>query len=315
MTQINTVLGTIDSKDLGFTLMHEHIALFDLVMRQNFKKWFNREDAVETAFQELMEAKKLGVNTIVEASPINIGRDISITQELSKRTGINFIVSTGFYWTDEPWILAWDPEQIAEYAANEVMNGIENTNSVKANIIKAGTELHGVTPFNYKFLKIAALLHMKTGLPITTHTVAAQEIGLIQQDIFAATGVDLTKVIIGHCGDTTNLDYIQKILDRGSYVGLDRFGIEFMLSDELRMQTVIELCKRGYEKQLILSHDYCSTLDWAPDRYFNKILPNWNYWHLSKNIIPALKEKGLSQKQIDTMTIENPRRIFESAHL
>ena len=150
-------------------------------------------------------------------------------------------------------------------------------------------------------------------MPITTHTAAAQEVGLTQQDIFASTGVDLSRVIIGHCGDTTNLDYIKKILDRGSYVGLDRFGIEFMLSDELRTKTVVELCKCGYEKQIILSHDHCGFIDWRPDKLFEKILPNWHYWHISKNIIPALKTQGITQQQIDTMMIENPRRIFEAS--
>lgn len=312
MVEVNTVLGPIDSQELGFTLMHEHVAAFNLDMQKNFGNWIDRADIIESSYNELIEAKKLGVKTIVDATPVNLGRDVSIVKELAERTGINFILATGFYWTDEPFIYGWEPAAIADYLVKEITHGIENTDNVKPNIIKAGTEHHGITPLNYKFLKAVALLHCKTGLPITTHTAAAQEVGLAQQDIFAANGVDLTKVIIGHCGDTVNVEYIKKILDRGSYVGLDRFGLGLILPDEMRIKTVVELCKCGYEKQMLLSHDHCNFLDWGPDRLFEKIQPSWTYGHISKNIIPTLKELGVTQQQIDTMTIDNPRRIFEA---
>lgn len=311
MSKINTVLGTINSKDLGFTLMHEHISIVDPAMRNAFKTWFNKKEVIKNAVRDIKKAQKLGVQTIIDATPICLGRDLSILQEVSKLTGVNIIATTGCYWSDEPWMLFWEPEQIADYLLKEITTGMEGT-TIKPGIIKAGTESTGVTPYNYKVLKIAALLHLKTGLPITTHASVTNQIGLLQQDVFEASGVDLSHVIIGHCGDTTDIYYLEKILHRGSYIGLDRFGLGSMLPDNLRIETLVELCNRGYAKQLILSHDYCSFIDFVPNRkMIEENFPAWNYSHLCQNIIPELKKKGITEKQIKTMMIDNPRRIFE----
>jgi phosphotriesterase-related protein len=310
MPKVNTVLGPVDSKELGFTLMHEHVVAVSDSMRKNFSKWIDRDDVIKRSVEAVLQAKKLGVNTIVDATPINLGRDISIIQEVSKRSGVNFIVSTGLYWTDDPWMYAWDPKDIADILIKEITDGIEGSDC-KANIIKAGTELCGVTTLNHKVLQTASYLHLKTGLPITTHTAAKQEVGLLQLSVFESMGVDLSRVIIGHCGDSSNISYLEKILQKGCYIGLDRFGIEDFLSSELRMQVVIELCEKGYENQIVLSHDYCSFIDFAPDRVIQKIYPKWHYKYLCETIIPELKKRGLSDKKIEIMTINNPKKIFE----
>ncbi len=312
MSQVNTVLGPVDSKDLGFTLMHEHVMVVNHVMRSTFSEWINQDNIIKQAVEDVLMAKKLGVQTIVDATPINLGRDVSIIKEVSKQTGVHFIVSTGFYWTEEPWMLFWDPEAIAARVVQEVEKGIEG-GDVKPNIIKAATEFNGVTLLNFKVLQIAGHLHLRTGLPITTHSAARQEVGLMQLDVFESMGVDLSRVIIGHCGDTTDINYLEKILKQGSYIGVDRFGLEDLLSSKLRIDTLVELCRLGYEKQIVLSHDYCSFIDWAPSRFLEEANPLWHYKYLPQTIIPELRKRGVSDQKIQMMTIENPRRIFESA--
>jgi phosphotriesterase-related protein len=120
-------------------------------------------------------------------------------------------------------------------------------------------------------------------------------------------------LIIGHCGDTTDLEYIEAILGKGSYVGLDRFGLEILCSTKDRADTLIALCRKGYEKQIVLSHDM-GYLDWWPPELREPILekyaPRWSYYHIMEDVLPYIRDKGVSEKQISTMMVENPRRIF-----
>ena len=155
------------------------------------------------------------------------------------------------------------------------------------------------------------MAHRQTGVPISTHTHARKRVGLDQQRVFREEGVDLTRVVIGHSGDTTDLDYLEELIAAGSYLGMDRFGIDTILSFEDRVNTVAELCARGHAGRMVLSHDAACFNHWLPERPKAAILPRWNYLHIHNDVIPALKRKGVTGQQLDTMLVENPRKIFE----
>ena len=127
-------------------------------------------------------------------------------------------------------------------------------------MIKCATDEPGITPGVEQVLRCCARAHRQTGIPITTHTHAATRRGLEQQHIFKEEGVDLSRVVIGHCGDTEDIDYLEEIMAAGSFIGMDRFGIDVMLPTENRVNTVAELCKRGHADQMVLSHD--AALPW-----------------------------------------------------
>jgi len=118
-------------------------------------------------------------------------------------------------------------------------------------------------------------------------------------------------VVIGHCGDSVDLDYLEKILRRGSTIGMDRFGVDVILPTKQRVDTIVELCKRGYAGQMVLSHDASCHIDWFPREVIRKAVPNWNFLHISDDVVPALREGGVPEAQIRQMTVDNPRRIFE----
>jgi phosphotriesterase-related protein len=205
---------------------------------------------------------------------------------------------------------AWDHDTLARYLVRDVEQGIQGT-GIRAGIIKCATDRPGVTPLNKKLLEVSARAHRRTGVPISTHTSAAHRSGLDQQAVFAAEGVDLSRVVIGHCGDTEDLAYLEEILGNGSFIGMDRFGIDIILPTKNRVATIVELCKRGYSPQIVLSHDACSHIDWFPMDVIRKTVPNWNYLHVPDAVIPALRESGVPEAQIRQMTVENPRRLFE----
>lgn len=310
MAAINGVLGAIDPSDLGFTLMHEHVLVANHSMRKAFPDWIDREERVAFAVGEIQAAKELGVRTIVDLTPINLGRDIEIIREVAEKAEVQMIAATGFYWHEEPWFIGWEADRLVEWLLRDIEHGIEGTD-VKAGIVKCATDAPGITDLNRKLLTVAARLHCASGVPISTHTDVQNRSGLAQQDIFEEEGVDLSRVVIGHCGDSEDLDYLEAILKRGSFIGMDRFGLNQLLSFEKRVETVAELCRRGYSERMVVSHDACCGIDWFPGMDLSEAMPEWNFRHLCNDVIPALRKKGVTEEEILDLTVANPRRVFE----
>jgi len=311
MAKIQGVTGSLDTAELGFTLMHEHVLVANWAMRRCFPGYVDEEALVAQASRELAAARELGVGTVVDLTPINLGRDVRLIRQVSERSGMPMIAATGFYWTEEPWMEAWEVEKLADYLIRDIRDGIEGT-EVRAGIIKCATDRLGVTPLNEKLLQVAARAHRASGVPISTHTAVANRSGLAQQDVFEREGVDLSRVVIGHCGDSEDIAYLEEILRRGSTIGMDRFGVDIILPTKQRVATIAELCRRGWAGRMVLSHDACCHIDWFPKEMIREAAPHWSYRHIPQDVVPALRESGVPQDQIDEMTVANPRRIFEA---
>jgi phosphotriesterase-related protein len=201
------------------------------------------------------------------------------------------------------------PEPMVDMFVKDIEEGIADT-GVKAAILKCATDQPGVTPGVERALRAVAKAHRATGVPISTHTDAHLKRGLEQQQIFDDEGVDLSRVIIGHSGDTTDIAYLEELMARGSYIGMDRFGVDVILPFEERVATVAELCQRGHHEKMVLSHDASCHIDWFGDAV-TKLATNWHYLHITKDVVPALREKGVTEEQLTAMLVDNPRRIFE----
>ena len=310
MATVNGVLGPIDTDALGFTLMHEHIMIANWSMRQAFADWIDAEQIVEYAAGELVKAKEAGVKTVADLTPINIGRDIHVIREVAARSGVQIIAATGLYYHEDPWLVGWEPDQIVDWLARDITDGIQGTAS-KAGIIKCATDHLGVTDMNRKLLVVAARLQRRTGVPISTHTLAENRSGLAQIEVFAEEGVDLSRVVIGHCDDSDDLDYLGEILEHGCFIGMDRFGLEMILPTAKREATIAELCRSGYASQMVLSHDACCHIDFYPDQGMRALVPLWNFRHIPDDVLPALRKAGVSEEDVQTMTVGNPRRVLE----
>lgn len=132
------------------------------------------------------------------------------------------------------------------------------------------------------------------------------------QRVLREEGVDLAAVVLGHSGDSTDVDHLCRLADAGSLLGMDRFGLDLLCPFEERVATVVELARRGYAERMVLSHDASCYIDWFPEQGKAAAVPNWNYTHISDDVIPALRERGVTDEQLTTMLVENPRRYFES---
>lgn len=318
MPEIQTARGPVETGTLGRVLMHEHLVMLNPEIEANYpgrvKPW-DEEAKVTDAALTMNELKAGGIDTLVDLTVIPMGRDVNRIRRIAEQTELNIIVATGIYTlTELPPPLAQlgmgrQPDPLIDLFVSDIENGTA-TSGVRSAVIKCATDAAGLTPDCERVLRACAKAHRRTGVPISTHTHAASRSGVDQQRIFADEGVDLTRVIIGHCGDTTDIDYLEQLLAAGSYLGMDRFGLDFVCSFEDRVRTVAMLCERGYAERMVLSHDKSFHNDWASDELLAK-LPNRNYLHITNDVLPALREHGVNDSQIEQMLVENPRRIFE----
>jgi phosphotriesterase-related protein len=316
-TSINTVTGTTSPEQLGTTLMHEHLLI-------GWAGWeldcaaprFDRKVALKNCIERLKEVRDLGLKSFVDPCPMDIGRDVTFMAEVADATGVNIICATGLYKEDlgnTAYFKQRSIDDIADVYVSEIQKGI-GTTGIRAGIIKCATGKGQVTKYEDTCLRAASRAHKKTGVPITTHTEDGT-MGREQLDIFASEGVDLSHVIIGHSCGASDLRYHTDMLDRGCTLGFDRFGLDFLHPDKLRLAALIGLIGVGYESQLVLSHDTVAC--WLgrgmdlPTELAKKI-ENWTPTHVFKNIVPALKRAGVTDAKIHAMMVENPRRYFQA---
>lgn len=319
MTTVETATGAIDGASLGRVLMHEHVFVISTEIQQNYpEEWGDEDERIDDAVARLDELKASGIDTILDPTAIGLGRYIPRIARVAERTDLNIVVATGLYTFNElPHYYArrapnnGEVDAMTTHFVGDIVNGIADT-GIKAAVIKCATDKPGMTPDVERTLRACAQAHRETGVPITTHTNAEMRRGLEQQDVFESEGVDLSRVVIGHCGDTDDLDYLKEIADRGSYLGMDRFGIDGYLPTSARTAVVAKLCKQGYADRMVLSHDASCYIDWIAGEVPLGALPDWHYLHISHDVLPALIENGVTDEQIDTMLVENPKRFLES---
>ncbi len=319
MKAINSVTGILDTEKLGMTLMHEHLGTVDANAWKAFPDWLNRDQFIDYAVGQYKKAKNRGIDTIVDVTPLDLGRDIGMIKEVSEKSGVNVIACTGIYGNDYGWHLYKDPDYIAGLFIREAEQGIEGTD-IKAGVIKCATHKDHIDKNDERMLRIIAKVHRETGLPIITHSIGHS--GYEQQDVFESEGVDLNKCVIGHLGDLDDVDYIEKVARRGSYIGLDRFSINTIQPLSVRVKVLKELCDRGYRDQIVVSHDCMCFMDGRDslnifggtwDDFYKEDHDDmeYQYTYVFDYIWPALRKLGMTQDDLDQFLIRTPKTIFE----
>ena len=324
MTTVETIRGPIETGALGPTLMHEHVIVLSPEILQNHPEFWDEEERVTDAVAKLDELKGRGIDSIVDPTVIGLGRYIPRLQRIAEQTELNIVAATGLYTYNDlpfffrlrpgPGALVEGPEPMVAMFVEDITEGIAGT-GVKAAIIKCATDELGLTPGVERVLRACARAHRETGVPITTHTDVVTYRGRDQQRVFLEEGVDLTRVVIGHSGDSSDLDYLRELMDNGSMIGMDRFGVDAYSSFDQRVAVVVDLCAQGYADRMVLAHDAACFMDWIDQDIKAAVLPNWHYTHISDDVLPALRERGVTADQIQQMLVGNPRRLFETTAL
>lgn len=311
MKKINTVLGEITPEEINHVLCHEHVVCISHAMKAGFgDRWFNTEEVIDYAVKLFGQAKnECGINTIIDGTPLNLGRDISLLKEVSQKSGVNIIASSGLYYTEDYFLRGKTPEFLAEFFIYECINGINNT-GVKPGFLKCATNDAGVTDLNRITLETMAIVQRETKLPMFAHNYHAKKTAYDQLEIFGNYGVDLSKIVIGHSSSTADIAYLEELLKQGCYLGFDRIGYRCL--DQAKV--IVELIRRGWEDKILLSHDYSIYIDsknhkWSTYKE-NLLTSERNFTNVSKCLLPTLEELGISKTQINKLMHDNPIAIL-----
>lgn len=308
IAHVATARGEVAADQLGLTLMHEHVFLLSPGLLINWPHVFDTEREVRRATDMLDAAYGAGVRTIVDLTTIDLGRDLHLLAEVARRTQMQIVVATGVHLNPPPYLRRRVPDRVVELFVHDIVHGIAES-GIHAGVIKVASGSQ-VTEQNRVHLRAAARAHLETGAPISTHADAAAHTGQAQLAIFDEEGVDLSRVVIGHCGDSTDLAYLRGLMDAGATIGMDRFGTGIGADTDARVATIAELCASGYADRMVLSHDtscYSDTLPWSVRQ---AKLPSWDFTMLSLEIIPRLRSAGVTEAQLLAMTAQNPARIL-----
>ena len=324
MAQIQTVTGPIEASELGETLIHEHLMsrdeaiLFQFpqmgTMREEPVSHVTSEEAEDVAAEFMAAAVERGVKSVVEPSCMYLGRDVRLMKRVSEKTGIQIVPCTGIYTYEHlpTPLVTRDADQIADLFVHDIERGIQGT-EIKAAFLKCAADEPGVTENVEKVHRAVARASVRTGVPIMAHSRPASDTAPRQIEIFAEEGVDLDKVQIAHCGDSPDADYVESIIEKGVWAGLDRYGIEMYQPFDQRIAVHLALLERGYVDRIFVSADSCATIDWFEAEAGKQmadagLIKDWTIKIVHDRVLPALREGGMTEEQERTMLHENPVR-------
>ncbi len=281
---VETVRGPVDAQDLGTTLMHEHVFVRNEEVQLNYPAGWDEEGRVTDAIGKLNALARRGCQTIVDPTVIGLGRDIRRIIRVAAGTSLNIIVATGLYTYNEvPFYFRFRGPGPADSAAGgldpmaqlfieDLTTGIAGT-GVKAAFLKCAVDEPGLTPGVERVLRAVCQAHAETGAPVTIHTHPHSFTGRAVLEVLRAEKADLTKVVLGHSGDSTDLDYLSELADAGCVLGMDRFGLDIITPFDDRVATVAAMCERGYADRMVLSHDAACHIDWFPAEVVPRFAP------------------------------------------
>jgi phosphotriesterase-related protein len=303
--QVQTVLGPVAPGDLGFTLPHEHTkcSLWWIESRWDYWELIGDEPRMN---EELAAYKALGGGTLVDVTPIGIGRDLARLARLSQATGLHIVAGAGWYrqayYPAEARIDRRSIDDLADEIVQEFVNG-----PVRPGIIgEIGTDKPWVTAQEERVFRAAARAALRTGASVTTHAVQS-DVGLAQLTILEDEGLDPARIVIGHCDSHPRIEHWREIVRRGAHVEADFLGMSFTPLERAGEPKVVELIStllnEGFEKQILLSQDVCHDSQLAS--YGGN-----GYTYLQKSFLPRLVEAGVNAATIKTITVENPARLL-----
>ena len=304
MQHFRTVLGEIPESELGVVLAHEHICCyFEYFYKMLQSDYLNKEKLIDKSVEHLLYMKdKYNLATIIDCTPVNIGRDIELLKQVSLKSGINIICSGGFYYTDE--IVLRDISE--EFIAKVVLQDIQKTN---AGSIKFAVEDRKMSGLSEKLLSSLCAVQKESGLPFVIHTNGKNENGRDVLEAVLSKGVKSSAVTIGHLSDSQDMDYVTEILKSGCYIGFDRI---YKSSEEgyyeQKAKDIYTLCERGFAEKIIISHDGLVFNGFHTDGAIREDNP---YEPIFSCLIPAMLKIGFTEAEINKFFTSNVKNMLK----
>lgn len=308
--RIPTVCGRVAPGDLGRVLAHEHVICSSAEFKLAFgRKWLPREKVVDVAVARLKYVKERHhVGTVIDGTTPALGRDLDLLKEVSEKSGVHIVATTGFYHYPSLTIQTLDSRTLAEMFIDEVAeHGIGQ--------LKCAVDAGGVQPHHRRAFECLARVQKATGLPLYVHTYAQEKNGLAILEAFKDYGIPSDRVVLGHAADTDDVAYLRELLKRGVRLSVDRIYATWFTG---KAASLTALIKEGFGRQLLLSHDV--TLAWDSNVHGRgrSVEKSWGHVHSFDNclgivfekVLPILRANGISEAQIDTMLVANPAELW-----
>ena len=322
--QVMTALGPVSTEALGMTSMHEHLVVGMPGWEYDATYTYDRKEALKICTEQVLAAKEFGLRTFVDATPTDLARDPEMMKAIQGETGVNVLCAAGLYTEAEGNSAFWRIlstyqgydealKRLTDSYIHDITVGIQGTD-VKCALLKLSAGKGSISKLEELSIHAGVLAHRETGAPIISHTGSA-DVGPVLAEMLLERGADPKKTMIGHMCDTDDLDCLERTLKQGVYVGLDRFGLSMIFSDERKCQMLCKLVELGYEDRILLGSDrtiYNHAGDPIPEDVM-ATMPDWNMSGLFRTFLPRCRELGLTEAQVRKLLVDNPKRFFEGA--
>ena len=319
MKTVQTVLGPVATDRLGSVLMHEHICTSSMGVATHYPQLY-AADYEQRILRDLETMRDNGIATVVDASPVCLGRDVRVLERVSRQTGVHIIATTGWWGCEPPYVGPTTAEQWARCFADDITKGCDSTD-IKAGILKAAMDQEGPTEWKKKIHYAVGLAHLETGAKIMLHTYCPTETPRFQLQFLKDVGVDMNHVVVDHIPETTDLDFVKWIYDQGVWLGMDRLPIvqlpgSYAVATDTRIKFIKTMLDAGMGDRMLFSHDFMSTstlYDNQPEdvqAYVAAQCPD-RFLFLKNYIFPKLGEMGVDPQALWQMTIDHTRAFFE----
>jgi len=315
MASVETVQGAVDARDLGVTLVHEHVRFRDEAVAEQWPARYDEQEELDAALEAVRAAAAHGVRTIVDPTAMFGGRDVRFMRSVAEQSGVRIVACTGIYSYDylPHYFANRDVDVMAAHFVSDIEVGVQGTD-IKAAFLKCAADAAGVTENVEKIHRAVARACLQTGAPIMAHSMPAVPTAPRQIEIFKEEGVPMERVQIAHCGDSDDVEYIERLLAEGVYVSLDRYGLELYQPIDKRNDVAAELLRRGHAQRVMISQDFCATIDWFPPAAAEALMAagavrNWSMTLVFEEVVPALRESGtMDDATFETVFVANPAR-------
>jgi predicted metal-dependent phosphotriesterase family hydrolase len=303
--KIVTVNGPIRPQDLGVTLSHDHVLIDAWGMTRGFEDYGTILDNEEMAVDELTRFRRAGGRSICDPTNIGIGRNPEALRRISQASGVHIVMGSAWYRERvyPPYVFEEQPGRLADRLIRELTEGVDGSGIRPGFIGEIGTERYHISPAQERVFRAAARAQRRVGCAIMTHTTHWGELALEQLDLLGEEGVPANRVIVSHLGDRPGVSWWIPIAQRGAWIDIDNLAFSDYAPLEVRADNVAALWNAGFGSQIMLSNDICRIDQLS-------FYGGCGYDNVITNFYPLLKARGLTDEQIDIMTVVNPSKAF-----
>jgi predicted metal-dependent phosphotriesterase family hydrolase len=301
---IDTVTGPADPMTLGITMGHEHVLVDGWRMFGTYDSILDDEELAVTELSAFFEASG---RTIVDCTNGGIGRDPAALRRASEASGVRIVMGAGWYRERvyPPEVAAADVATLTALLVAELRDGADGTGIRPGFIGEIGTERYAISPAEERVFRASAAAHLATGLPIWTHTTHGGDLALEQIALLRGEGVPPDRIVVSHMGDRIGYRHLAPIAATGVFLSVDNIGYVGggYPSDDVRADNVVALVRNGHGDRVLLGGDTCTKTGLLA--YGGK-----GYGHILRRFVPLLRERGLTDAEVDGLLVVNPRRAL-----